>query len=42
MYRKSMILVICATILVLSFVVGSASARTWSVDGSGGGDFSAI
>nr|CBH38693.1 hypothetical secreted protein [uncultured archaeon] len=41
MYRKGMILVICATILVLSFV-GSASATNWSVDGSGGGDFSGI
>ena len=41
MARKGMILVICATILVLIFV-GSASATNWSVDGSGGGDFSAI
>ena len=35
------ILVICATILVLSFV-GTASARTWIVDDDGGGDFLGI
>jgi len=41
MDTRGRILVICATILVLSFV-GSVSATNWSVDGSGGGDFSAI
>ncbi len=41
MAKKSGLLVICATILVLSFV-GTASATNWSVDGSGGADFSGI
>jgi len=41
MDKKGRILVICATILVLSFV-GTASARTWTVDNDGGGDFSVI
>jgi len=41
MDKKGRVLVICATILVLSFV-GTASARTWSVDDDGGGDFSGI
>jgi parallel beta-helix repeat protein len=41
MGKKGGILVICATILVLIFV-GTASATNWSVDGSGGADFSGI
>ena len=41
MDKKGRLLVICATILVLSFV-GTASATNWSVDDSGGGDFSVI
>jgi parallel beta-helix repeat protein len=41
MDKKGRILVICATILVLSFV-GTASATNRSVDGSGGADFTGI
>ncbi|MGB3458025.1 MAG: alpha/beta fold hydrolase [Halobacteriota archaeon] len=41
MDKKSGLLVICATILVLIFV-GTASATNRSVDGSGGADFSVI
>ena len=41
MDKKGRILVICATILVVSFL-GTASATNWSVDGSGGGDFTGI
>ncbi len=41
MDKKSGLLVICATILVLSFVA-TASATNWSVDGSGEADFSVI
>ncbi len=41
MDKKGGLLVICATILVLSFV-GTASAMTWNVDDDGGGDFSGI
>jgi parallel beta-helix repeat protein len=35
------ILIVCVTILVLCFV-GTASATSWSVDGSGGADFTGI
>nr|QNO54991.1 hypothetical protein KIHMDPCI_00002 [Methanosarcinales archaeon ANME-1 ERB7] len=41
MDKRGRLLVICATILVLIFV-GTASATNWSVDGSGGADFSVI
>ncbi len=41
MDKKSGLLVICATILVLIFV-GTASATNWSVGGCGGADFSVI
>ncbi len=41
MDKKSGLLVICATILVLIFV-GTASAMTWNVDDDGGADFSGI
>ena len=41
MDKKYGILIICAVILFLCFV-GGASAKTWSVDGSGGADFTGI
>jgi len=41
MDKKNRILVLCAVILFLWFV-GSASATTWSVDGSGGANFTRI
>jgi parallel beta-helix repeat protein len=41
MDKKYGIFVICAAILVLCFV-GTASATTWSVNGSGGADFTEI
>ena len=41
MDKGYVIVVICATIFVLC-VVGTASAANWSVDGSGGADFTGI
>ena len=41
MDKRYGILIICAVILVLSFV-GTASARTWYVDDDGGADFTGV
>jgi hypothetical protein len=41
MDKRYGILIVGVTILVLCFV-GTASATTWSVDGSGGADFTGI
>jgi parallel beta-helix repeat protein len=41
MDKRYGILIVCVTILVLCFV-GTASATSWSVDGSGGADFTGI